>query len=453
MNTNKFTHHHLHTVLARLCAGHDFLIAYSGGLDSHVLLHAFATLANEQKIKLSAVHINHGLQPEADDWATHCRHTCESLAVPLTIIRVDAGADRGESPEASARTARYNALADCLQSGQVLLTAQHLDDQAETFMLQLVRGAGLRGLSAMPEVQPFATGFLVRPLLGFSREALGDYAERHSLEWIDDSSNTNLAYDRNYLRHKVMPSLYERWPAARSTIARAAGLAAETITLAETLARQDLIKTKDVADNALNVPVLQAMASDRRRNLLRIWIRDQGFPVPSASILERITGEVLNAAADREPLVSWEQAEIRRYRDKLYILPVLSEATPAMRLVWDRVTLSLPLGELCYHRTQGRGLHASVLTDYRLEIRFRLGGESIRPAGRGRRRRNVKKLLQEYSVPPWLRDRMPLIYVGEHLAAIPGICVDNDWAAAESEPGITPYWRLPPALAGQMPAE
>ncbi|MDZ7736426.1 MAG: tRNA lysidine(34) synthetase TilS [Gammaproteobacteria bacterium] len=290
-------------------------------------------------------------------------------------------------------------------------------------MLQLLRGAGLRGLSAMPEVQSFAAGFLVRPLLGFSREAMGDYAERHALEWIEDSSNTNLAYDRNYLRHKVMPSLYERWPAARSTIARAAGLAAETITLAETLARQDLIKTRDVADNALNVPVLRSDGLlDRRRNLLRIWIRDQGLPVPSASILERITGEVLNAAADREPLVSWEQAEIRRYRDKLYILPVLPEATPAMRLVWDRVTLPLPLGELCYHRTQGRGLNASVLTDYRPEIRFRLGGESIRPAGRGRRRRNVKKLLQEYSVPPWLRDRMPLIYVGDTIvAAIAGI--------------------------------
>ena len=446
VNTEHFTSQALYSILAQLSPVTDFVIAYSGGLDSHVLLHALATGVSPGQFSYKAVHINHGLHHQAESWADHCRQVCQDLDVPLDIISIDARAAPGESPEASARHARYTALSECVGVNQALLTAHHLDDQVETLMLQLVRGAGLRGLAGMPACQAFAEGYLIRPLLGYSRQTLNAYARHNSLSWIEDFSNADLSYDRNYLRHKVMPLLYERWPGSRQTIARSAGFAAETVAMAELLGQQDTVRLKDVADNALPVAALQSMPDDRRRNLLRVWIREAGLTVPSANILDRISTEVLSAARDRDPLVTWEGGEIRRYRDRIYALSPLPEPTPALRLVWNTEILQLPLGELESYHTTGDGLHPSIIT-HRTEVRFRQGGESIRPAGRGRQR-NVKKLLQEHSIPPWLRDLMPLVYVDDELAAIPGICVAQEWSVDRGESGIGIRWNLPGVLTG-----
>lgn len=451
MNEAAFTPHTVSTVLSRHAPAKHYVIAFSGGMDSHVLLHVMSRLAAEQAVAVSAVHIHHGLHERADDWTEHCRRICAALDVPLDIIHVEAKPAKGESPEDRARQARYAALAERQQPGQVLLTAHHLDDQAETFMLQLLRGSGLRGVSAMPVVQPFAQGLLLRPLLEVSRETLAAYAAEHKLEWIEDSSNSEMAYDRNYLRHHVMPLLFKRWPAARQTIARAASHAAETVAMAETLARQDLIKARVISGNALCVPVLLALSPERRRNLLRIWIRDQDFPVPSARRLESITTDMLQAAPDRKPLVRWNQAEVRRYRDRLYLLPALPESSSAQQIIWRAgESPQLPLGCLQEYARTGHGVREAALHEHQIEIRFRQYGETIRPAGSGRRR-SLKKLFQENAIPPWLRDLLPLIYLGDTLAAVPGICVAREWAAGDSERGIEFYWRLPPSLAEVLP--
>lgn len=450
MSSDYFTPDAVRIVLGQASPVNDYLVAYSGGLDSHVLLHVLVTLSCKYGYKLSAVHVNHALYDDADAWAEHCRRVCQSLNIPCKVINVDAKAVRGASQEASARTARYNALSELLQPQQSLLTAHHMDDQVETFLLQLMRGSGLRGLSSMPLVQSFSHGYLVRPMLGFTRDALYEYALQQGLHWIEDQSNADLSFDRNYLRRKILPLIYDRWPGSRQTIARSAAFAAETVALAELLAHQDLIKARAVADNALSVSVLQNMTAERRRNLLREWIREAKLPVPSAVVLERISTEVLQAARDREPLVKWDSGEVRRYRDRIYVLAPLPQATPDTSIAWESSGTSLPLGELRYYHVRGTGLRASALNSYRVQIRFRRGGETIRPPGRGGQR-SVKNLLQEYAIPPWLRNLMPLIYIDDQLAAIPGICIDCEWLAGETEDGIEPYWLLPPELAGLMP--
>lgn len=428
-----------------------YVVAYSGGLDSHVLLHALSRLAADQGLSFSAVHVHHGLHPEADSWVEHCRSICSALGIGLEVVHVDARAEQGESPEARAREARYAALADYLRPGQALLTAHHLDDQAETFMLQLLRGSGLRGLSAMPVTQSFASGTLCRPLLRTSRDTLRAYAIEHALHWIEDSSNTDTNYDRNYLRYEVMPLLLARWPAARQTIARAAGHAAETVAMAETLARQDGTRLRRIADNSLSVSGLLELEPDRRRNLLRAWIRDQGFPIPSSRRLEQLATDMLQAAPDRDPRVCWDQAEARRYRDRLHLLPPLPQAVSEQRISWQgNSPLELPLGTMQACVCTGRGVRADAFRPQDLEIGFRRDGETIRPAG-SRHHRSLKKLLQERAVPPWLRDLLPLVFINDQLAAVPGICVAADWAATDMEKGIEFHWQLPPSLAGLLP--
>jgi len=445
-----FSHRELALVLDSLTSARNFLVAYSGGMDSHVLLHAMSMLARERRIAVSAIHIHHGLHPDADAWTEHCAGVCKVLDIPLDILRVNAAAASGESPEAAARDARYNALAEFLSSGHVLLTAHHMDDQTETFLLQLIRGSGLRGLSSMPAMQPLGKGMMARPLLHYSRDDLAQYANQKDLGWIEDSSNSDVSFDRNYLRHHVMSRILVRWPGARKTIARAATLAAETVGLAETLARQDLVRVREAAGNSLDLSVLRMLPAERCRNLLRIWVREAGYSVPSAAKIERVARDVLPAAPDRNPLVSWDGAEIRRYRNRLYLMPPLPVVGAMDRIPWRAETIDLPLGQLCNPVVRGRGLSIAKLEAGAVEIRFRAGGESIRPSA-GRHKRRVKKLMQEQGIPPWLRELVPMIYVNGRLAAVVGICLDREWAACGSEPGRLPVWQLPESLSGVVP--
>ncbi len=450
MNDSPFSLQALNAVLTQNSQKPDYLVAYSGGLDSHVLLYALSELATLRPMNIAAVHINHGLSDAADAWSRHCQAVCDQLQIPLDIVPVDAQQTHGDSPEAVARQARYAALAERLKSNQILLTAHHIDDQAETVLLQLLRGAGLRGIAAMPRVQRFAGGWLLRPLLDYDRHALLHYARQHQLQWIEDDSNTSIVFDRNYLREHIMPLIYARWPAASHTLARSAAHAAETMTMAETLARQDRVKATAIANNSLNVGILLSLTPARRRNLLRIWIRDEGFPVPSTRIMKRLCGELLTAAPDREPLIEWPQAQVRRYRQWLYLSPPLPPSATTTELLWQADSIiELPLGKLQSRPALAAGLSASRCQRHELTICFRRGGEIIRPAGRNRTI-TVKNLFQEYAIPPWLRDFVPLIYADNTLVAVPGICVREDWQASVGEPGCVPVWKLPPAFASAI---
>ena len=274
--------------LAHLPPAQRYWVAYSGGCDSTVLLHALAALRDQLPVELHALHVNHNLHEAAPTWAAHCRAVCETLAIPLTEVNVDARAAKGESPEAAARAARYCIFTDVLKAGDGLLLAHHRDDQAETLLLQLLRGSGPRGLAAMPAHRPQGAGWLGRPLLSFSRQELCRYAEAEKLQWIDDPSNFDTDFDRNFLRQRVLPLLQERWPAAATTLGRAAEHQAEAAELLHQLAEEDWQLTAGPQADTLQIDSLLRLTPDRQRNVLRYWINSVNtLPLPDRQRLRR----------------------------------------------------------------------------------------------------------------------------------------------------------------------
>jgi tRNA(Ile)-lysidine synthase len=415
------------------------VVAYSGGMDSHVLLHALTgLLAGGGCNRIHAIHVDHGLHPDSARWALHCAHVCAGLRVPLEVVAVEVSAESKEGPEAAARRARYAAFEQRLQPGDALLLAHHLDDQAETFLLQLLRGAGPEGLSAMPAETALGCGRLLRPLLEICRDDIRDYAERHSLEFIDDPGNRELRYDRNYLRQEVMPRIRRRWPAAARTIARAAGHQAALARIGRETGARALNQAADGV--TLSCKALSRQPADVARLALRAWLQERGFSPPSKAILDRILDEVASAAADAEPLVVWPGAEVRRYRGALHVMPPLPPAEPERVAVWDgRRPLVLPQGRLRAVAAKGRGLGAALFDENRVEVRFRRGGERCRPSGRTRSA-TLKTWFQRCGVPPWERDRVPLIYVGGELAAVAGCWVCEGFQCANGEEGLVLEW-------------
>lgn len=407
--------------------GGRFWIAYSGGLDSHVLLHAVTGLRDRLRLDLGAVHIHHGLQPDADAWAAHCAAVCADLDVPLEVRRVAARHAAGESPEAVARAARYAAFRALLQPGDALATAQHRDDQAETLLLALLRGAGVHGLAAMAPVAPFGSGRLLRPLLHVPRAALVDYAREHGLSWIEDPSNADTRFDRNRLRHLVIPPLRARWPALDRTLSRSAAHCAEAAGLLDELADELLAGLGTAADaghtlrwalpRALSVAGLRRLSAPRQRLVLRRWLLRRGFPPPDADRLRRITTEVLEAGADRQPLVAWPGCEVRRHRDALHALPPLPEPpAPGTCLLPDPAVRSLalppPLGTLSWVQDD---------TAMRAQVSVHFGVAGLRCARPGRPAADLKALFQEAGVPAWLRPQVPLLCLDGALAGIGGV--------------------------------
>ncbi len=430
-------------LLARLPpAAGGYWVAYSGGRDSHVLLHRLARLRARLIAPLGAVHVNHHLQPEAERWAAHCREQCASLGLPLDVLDVTVDADAGGGVEAAARAARHAAWAQWLPAGAALLTAHHRDDQAETLLLQLLRGAGPAGLAAMAAISGFAAGLLVRPLLDEPREALAAYAAREGLHWIEDPSNRDPRFDRNFLRHAIIPVLRRRWPSLSQTLGRAARLQAGYRRLADEAGADDFTHAADPQTGALSVVVLQSLSPDRQRNVLRFWIARAGFRLPSERVLGHVVDDALYAAVDAEPRVAWDGVEVRRYRDRLFIMPALAAMDPAQCLTWHIADgerwLDAAGGTLSAERVPGRGI-AGHLVDAPFALRFRQGGERIRPAGRTHHRA-LKTLLQERGVPGWERDRIPLLYLGDELVAVPGVVVAAGVAAAPHESGWWPDW-------------
>ncbi len=435
-----YTPRQLFEVLQPLFPVNRYWIAFSGGLDSMVLLHSMASLrADLPGVALQAVHIDHGLHPESPDWSCWCVAQAEAVAVPCEVVAVEVAREKGASLEAQARDARYAAFATHVKPGDCLLTAHHADDQAETLLLQLLRGAGVHGLAAMPFTAPFAGGVLARPLLDFTRAQLAGYAVDHGLQWLDDPANENTGFDRNYLRHNVMPVLRDRWPAVAATVGRSAGHCANAARLLDEVAARDMLHVAD-ENGALCIDRLRDLPGERQCHLLRHWLRTLQLPVPRQTRTEQIIIQMLGADVDRYPLVAWPGAEVRRYRDRLYAMPPLTPHDARRQLRWDIVVpLELPwlAQRVVAVADVGNGLSVRLCEAAPVTIRFRQGGEMCRPSG-SRHHKALKKLFQEYGLPAWERDRVPLIYLDEQLAAVGGYWICEPFQAAPDEPAVRP---------------
>jgi tRNA(Ile)-lysidine synthase len=432
-------------VLATLAPPRRLVVAASGGLDSTVLVHALASLRPAlAPCDLRVVHVDHGLHPDAPRWAAHCVAQARALGLDVRVRRIAVATGGGASPEAAARDARYAALAEEMAPGDVLLTAHHADDQLETLLLALVRGAGVAGLAAMPAVTSFGPGKLVRPLLPYSRAALADWARAQGLAWCDDPSNVDTRYARNYIRHEVVPALLRRWPAAAATASRSAALCAEASELADALADIDLAAC--ARDGRPAASALAALPPARARNALRAWLAREGVVAPPRHQLEHVLTDVVRARRDALPRVAWGGIEVRRHRDRLYVhTPVPSPPHAPLALTPD-VPLDLAaLGVLTLVRGEGPGLAPQALAGKPLEVRFRRGGERLRPFGR-RHRTELKKLLQAHDVVPWMRASLPLVYAGERLAAVADLWIEHDLAAPAGAPALRVRWEGHPPL-------
>src|SRR6516165_6516544 len=320
-------------------------VAFSGGCDSTALLAALAQLPRPPRA-LRALHIDHRLQPQSRRWSAHCRRIARRLHVPLTVRTAHIVRAHGESLEAAAREARYRLLGAALAEGEVLLTAHHQDDQLETVLLQLLRGAGVAGLAAMPALAPLAGGVLVRPLLSVPRAALGEWVRAQGLTWVEDESNAQLRPDRNYLRARVVPSIRERWPSAAATVSRSARHLGEAQQLLDALGEADAGRAS--SGPMLSAKALRRLPPERRRNALRFWITAAGLLAPPASRLEEIAGALLAAREDAQPRVTWEGAEVQRQGDRVALRAggsseALAPRLPGLAWQWRRQrTLVLP---------------------------------------------------------------------------------------------------------------
>jgi tRNA(Ile)-lysidine synthase len=421
-----------------------FVVAFSGGLDSTVLLHALVSSRNTHQIQVLAVHIDHGLHDDSASWSKHCESFSASLGVECVSANVDVDADSGQGTEAAAREARYGAFRSLLQAGDWLLSAHHKDDQAETLLLNLMRGSGPAGLAGIGEIRPFGAGWLVRPLLSTSRTELRDYAGVHSLAWIDDPSNEDQQFDRNYLRQEIMPRFDARWPDVANRLRRSAYLSGEASQLLDQLADADLSDMGERPDR-LALSKLRQLPPERQRNLLRYVVRELGLPSPPSTRLESIITDLIHARDDAQPLVQWPGAEIRRYRGKVYILPAADmEGTPhpISGLIGENdIPLQGGLGELSLEPGAPLGLAQAVI-ERGIEVRYRDGGEEIRPAGQPHTRK-LKKLLQEEGIVPWMRDRLPLLYSAGELVAVADLWIADN---AVGEPGTAIRWQNRPAI-------
>jgi tRNA(Ile)-lysidine synthase len=388
-------------------------IAFSGGLDSTVLLHLLAHLATTESLPaLSAIHVHHGLQAVADAWPEHCRAVCAALGVPLQIVRVQV--QPGASLERAARDARYHAFTEVTRPGDVLLTAQHRDDQAETLLFRLLRGAGVRGLSGMPRQRPLGKGHLLRPLLDVTRAELEAYASEHGLSWIEDPSNLDRQYSRNYLRHQVFPALTRRWPQAVATMARSAAHLTEAQGLLEELADMDLREASSVGEFAwlglrsLELASLAQLSDARQRNALSHWLE----PLTRLPDTDHWSGweDLRDASGDACPVWRLADGELHRAGGRIWWLSGRWLRTLPVAGTWQDTRSPLVIPD------NGMLSLTGQIPDGPLQIRYREGGEVMALPGRGHR--DLKRLLNENAVPSFVRGRLPLLYKDGQLLAV-----------------------------------
>ena len=442
-----FSHHQLVTKSAGL-KGHfqasGWVIAVSGGLDSMCLLHALVLLQQNQHCPpLRVIHINHGLQLQADQWQRDVEKKCQGygLACASHKVVLCPQEQRQFGLEAAARNARYNVFKQHVLMGEVLLLGQHADDQTETLFLRLLRGAGVAGLQAMPQQRALGLGCLVRPLLHIRQTDLNHYAKIHHLTWCEDPSNQNARFDRNYLRHQVMPLLRQRWPALDQRIATVASLMGDTQALLNEVAYDDfmLVRKETEVGECLPCAEIKILSRARRHNLLRYWLSHNHVPMPDYAAMQSIDKDFLYSAPDAQPYLQLGGWCLRRNQGDLLLMRLpeqLSKAavsgfyTIEYQVLLDGL-ITLPDGEL--HLNQGEKVGLALVEGDLLEWRFRAGGERCKPLGRTHSQ-SLKKLLQEAKVPAWERDRLPLFYVNGRLAMVADLWVNSSFEAGAGAP-------------------
>lgn len=419
----------------------QLLVGYSGGLDSTVLLHLAVQYWTSERIR--AVHVNHGLSGSADAWQAHAQANCAALSVAFSAHRIDCR--QSGNQEAAARSERYAAFRQELIDGGILLLGHHADDQVETVLYHLLRGSGSRGLAGIPATRKLGLGYLTRPLLRLTRADLLAYGRHHGLRWIDDHSNANVNFDRNFLRHRVVPAIAERWPDHASRIASSAARSREADALANSVFRTDLerLDRRDERSGvSIGISQLSLLDSARQRNIIRHMPSELGLQPPSLKALEEVLKNCVNARAGALPLVVCGNYQYRRYRDKLYIICAVEQHTDCAEklLEWQLDgPLSLPGGGvLMASEAQSLGLRLAASTT--VEVGFRRGGERCRPVGR-RHSQWLKKLFQEYGLEPWWRSSIPLIYAAGKLVAVGDLWICEGWQAGAGERGLKIHWR------------
>ncbi len=421
----------------------QYVIAYSGGIDSLVLLHCFKQTA----VSVRAVHVHHGLQEAADDWVTHCQSTCEQLKISLDVIYVDAKQKQGLSPEESARNARYQALQDNMKADECLVTAQHLNDQAETLLLQLFRTASAAGLSAMPALRQFGDHIHIRPLLYFSRKEIEVYASQNDLKWIEDPSNQDVAYDRNFLRKDILPLLEQRWPELTKQLSTVASLQSNNLQVLEDMAAIDLANASVTYNNSLkfcvykvistlSMEALKQLSSPRLLNMLRYWVTATLSKQPTRNLLEEIEKALIYSQQDANPDIVFSGYSFRKFQNNLYLLKNNDEPRIQSSMVWNPSSpLALPDLNIQLKAVMSAGAGLNIkLIDEPLKVCFRKGGEKFHPSGRSHSQ-SLKKLLQEAGVPPWERDVTPLVYFDNELVAVAGLWVSKGFSVGDGESG------------------
>lgn len=430
-------------VLNKISGIEKILVGFSGGIDSTVLLHALYLIRKKQLplLEVRAIHIHHGLNRKANEWEQHCAQLCLQWDIPFICRQVVVDSSQ-KGIEAAARDARYQAYREELQEGEVLVTAQHLDDQAETFMLALKRGSGPAGLSSMPEQLAFSaccgSTSLLRPLLSTPRIALEAYMQEQQLSWVEDDSNQDDRYDRNFLRLNIMPVLTERWPHFSSAVARSAALCAEQETLLDELLKDSLDEMMDYR-GGLFIDDLKACSSAKRNALIRRWIGLHQLPMPPFNQLERIWQEVALARQDADPICRLGQFEIRRYQGALWVVKrINSLANQQFEWIYPEA-FELPESLGILQIMEGEGQIRPPFSHENVTVRFGLQG-TLNIVGR-HRSRSSKKIWQELGVAPWMRERVPLIYYNDQLITAVGCFITPEGMADEATLGIAIDWQ------------
>ena len=433
----------LYQFLHSYTATGTLFVGYSGGVDSHVLLHCLANIPQLQD-KITAVYVHHGLQSCADDWAEHCSAVARDLGVHYQTLYVDAQPKKRESPEEAARNARYQAFQSVLPKADCLLLAQHRQDQVETVLLQLFRGAGLKGLSGMPASAVLGEGRVLRPFLELTQEDILSYASEHNLHWVEDPSNQSYQYDRNYLRHEILPLLEKRWLGLDKAVVRASQHCAEAHTSLSKIAKKSLqslyqsnTQSISIKGLLLNEPVMQQW-------VIREWFTELGLKMPSQKVLENILYELISAREGANPKILHDGQSIQRYQGRLYVL-LNNKQAELINLEWKDIRLPLLLknnGCLSF-LAEDKGLALQALSSFNVEIRYRQGGEKIALAHR-EGRHSLKKLYQEANIPPWQRESMPLIYIDGKLAAIADRWVSAEFYTEKAESCMQIIWQQSP---------
>ncbi|WP_294359118.1 tRNA lysidine(34) synthetase TilS [Propionivibrio sp.] len=426
-------------LLPRLKQGDRLCVGVSGGRDSVVLLHALSRLAPsfEVPIRLSAVHVYHGLSPNADAWADFCADFCQRCGVPLEIVRVDVPRDSGEGLEAAARRMRHGVFA--ARAADWLALAHHRDDQAETVLLNLLRGAGIAGAAGMSPERPQARGpALIRPLLDVPRSAIEAYADTQGLRWIDDESNADVHFRRNFLRREIIPRLEEKFPGTQRSLARAAGHFAEGAELLNELAAIDRVAVLTPAGR-LGLAAFNALPAARARNLLRHEWLGAGFRAPDTRWIDEARHQLASTDALSETCLKTPEGELRVYRGEIYVARHRPDTSDAVVHWRGEDELPWAGGRVRFVVVDGGGIRRTLLESGEVFIRARQGGERLQ-AHPARPRRSLRNLLQEASIPAWERNYLPYLWCGDRLAWVAGLGVDVKFACAAGEAGVLPVW-------------